>query len=198
MQDANWWPDWPTSAEKIQWFYEHSGGASVDGVITLTPDVIEQMLAITGPIDMPEYDTTITADNFYTITQQQAERKYDDTRESKKFIADMTPRLLDTLFSIDAETLLPVMQVVYDGLRQKDILVYFNDPYLQNEFSQRGWTGEIEHTSGDYLQVVDTNIGGEQNRCRYSRNHSTSSRYRGGWQRSRYSHDYAFAHRGIG
>lgn len=160
MQDANWWPDWPTSAQKIQWFYQHSGGASVDGVITLTPDVIEQMLAITGPIDMPEYNTTITSENFYDITQQQAERKYDDTRESKKFIADMTPRLLDQLFSIDAATLLPVLQVVYDGLQQKDILVYVNDPYVQHEFSQHGWTGEVKSTGGDYLQVVDTNIGG--------------------------------------
>ena len=160
LQDANWWPDFPTSAQKIQWFYEHSGGASVDGVITLTPDVIEQMLVITGPIAMPEYDTTVTANNFYTITQTQAERKYDDTRASKKFIADMTPRLLDKLFSVDAATLLPVMQIVYDGLQQKDILVYMNDPFVQHEFSEHGWTGEIKQTSGDYLQVVDTNIGG--------------------------------------
>lgn len=160
LQDANWWPDWPTSARKVQWFYQHSGGASVDGVITLTPDIIEQMLDLTGPIEMPEYDTVVDSSNFYDITQAQAERKYDDTRESKKFIADMTPRLLDKLFSVDAETLLPVMQVVYDGLEQKDILLYFNDQFIQHEFSERGWTGELKATSGDYLAVVNTNIGG--------------------------------------
>ncbi|MBI4407254.1 MAG: DUF4012 domain-containing protein [Candidatus Kerfeldbacteria bacterium] len=160
LQDANWWPDWPTSAKKVQWFYQHSGGASVDGVITLTPDIIEQMLDLTGPIEMPEYNTVVDSSNFYDITQAQAERKYDDTRESKKFIADMTPRLLDKLFSVDAKTLLPVMQVVYDGLEQKDILLYFNDPYIQHEFSERGWTGELKATAGDYLEVVDTNIGG--------------------------------------
>lgn len=160
LQDANWWPDWPTSAKKVQWFYQHSGGASVDGVITLTPDIIEQMLDLTGPIAMPEYHTVVDSSNFYDITQAQAERKYDDTRESKKFIADMTPRLLDKLFSVDAETLLPVMQVVYDGLEQKDILLYFNDQFIQHEFSERGWTGEVKATSGDYLEVVDTNIGG--------------------------------------
>ncbi len=160
MQDANWWPDFPTSAQKVQWFYEHSGGPSVDGVITLTPEIIEQMLEITGPIEMPEYGSTVTAENFYEITQTQAERKYDDTRESKKFIADLTPRMLDRLFSVDAKTLLPMMQVVYDALQQKDILVYFNDPFLQHEFSAEGWTGEVKETTGDYLQVVDTNIGG--------------------------------------
>lgn len=160
LQDANWWPDFPTSAKKIQWFYRKSGGSSVDGVITLTPDVIEQMLTITGPISLPEYDVTVTADNFYEITQTQAERKYDDTRESKKFIADLTPKLLNKLFALDLHNFVPVLQIVYTALSEKDILLYFNDVFLQNELAQRGWTGEVKTTSGDYVMVVDTNIGG--------------------------------------
>ncbi|EKD76158.1 MAG: hypothetical protein ACD_43C00210G0001, partial [uncultured bacterium] len=160
MQDANWWPDFPTSAQKVQWFYLKSGGSAVDGVITLTPDVIEQMLEITGSIEMSEYNTTVTADNFYNITQTQAERKYDDTRESKKFIADLTPKLLNKLFTLDAHNYVPVLQVIYNSLAQKDILLYFNDVFLENELAERGWTGEVKQTSGDYLMVVDTNIGG--------------------------------------
>jgi len=160
MQDANWWPDFPASAKKTQWFYSKAGGPQVDGVITLTPEIIEQMLAITGPIEMPEYNVTIDQNNFYLVTQTQAERKYDDTRESKKFIADLTPRLLDKLFSLDAHNLLPVLQIFYTALNEKDILVYFNDIFLQNDMRQLGWTGEIKQTDKDYLQVVDTNIAG--------------------------------------
>lgn len=160
LQDANWWPDFPTSAEKVQWFYRKSGGATVDGVITLTPDIIEQMLKLTGPIVLPDYDVTVDAENFYDITQAQAERKYDDTRESKKFIADLTPELLNRLFALDAANFLPVLQIIYTGLSQKDILLYFNDPFLENELSERGWTGEVKQTAKDYLQVVDTNIAG--------------------------------------
>lgn len=160
MQDANWWPDFPTSAEKIQWFYRKSGGSSVDGVITLTPDVIEQMLVYTGPIDMPEYNVTVDQTNFYDITQQQAERKFDDTRESKKFIADLTPRLLNKLMAGGLTNLLPVLQIFYTALNEKDILLHFNDPFIQNEVEQLGWTGSVRSTSKDYLQVVDTNIGG--------------------------------------
>lgn len=160
MQDANWWPDFPTSAQKIQWFYRKSGGSTVDGVITLTPDIIEQMLALTGPIALPEYGVTIDDQNFYDITQTQAERKYDDTRASKKFIADLTPKLLNQLFALDAKNFLPVLQILYSGLTEKNILLYFNDPFLENELADRGWTGEIKQTSRDYLQVVNTNIGG--------------------------------------
>lgn len=184
MQDANWWPDCPTSAQKVQWFYTHSGESSADGVIFLTPAVITKMLEITGPISMSEYAGTIdenpdtpantdtigqflvddnyeiTADNFYRITQAQAERKFDDTPESKKFIADLTPKLLDKLFSLESKNFLPVLQVLYTSLSEKDLLMYFNDPFLQNEMSRLGWTGEIKSTSKDYLMVVDTNIAG--------------------------------------
>ena len=64
MHDANWFPNFPTSAEKVSWFYEKTGGRTVDGVIAITPELLRDLLAITGPIDMPEYDKTINADNF--------------------------------------------------------------------------------------------------------------------------------------
>lgn len=210
MQDANWWPHVPSSFQLVQKMYRKQGGSSVDGVISLTPEVIEQMLELTGPIEMPDYVGTlptenevvstddsedsvveeavteiadaaanstlldedlasetveITADNFYRYTQEQAERKFDDTNESKKFISDLTPKILDRLFNLEADNFLPVMQLFYNSLNEKDILLYFNDAFIQDEMSQRGWTGEVESTANDYLQVVDTNIaGGKTNR----------------------------------
>lgn len=161
LQDANWWPDFPSSAEKVEWFYEKSGGPSVDGIITLTPEIIEEMLKITGPIDMSEdYGVVIDADNFYDIVQSEAEKKYDETRESKKIIGDMAPRLLDRLFSMEKGDFGQVILLMYKALQEKDILLYFNDKYLQQEIADLGWAGEIGNPPKDYLMVVDANIGG--------------------------------------
>jgi hypothetical protein len=69
--DANWWPDWPTTAQNLMWFYEKSGGSTVDGVITFTPTVVERLLDITGPIDMSlEYGVVIDSANFWETTQK--------------------------------------------------------------------------------------------------------------------------------
>lgn len=161
IQDANWWQDWPTSAAKIEWFYNQSDGPTVDGVLALTPDVIEEMLAITGPIDMTEnYGVIIDENNFYEVVQKEAEKKYDETTESKKIIADMTPKLLDNLFALKADNTLAVLQVFYNALREKNILLYFNDPLLEEEMINLGWSGSIKDTTRDYLSVVNTNIGG--------------------------------------
>lgn len=74
--DANWWPDWPTTAKNLTWFYEKSGGPSVDGVIGVTPTVVERLLEITGPIDLQkEYGLTIDKDNFWETVQKITEQK---------------------------------------------------------------------------------------------------------------------------
>jgi len=74
--DANWWPDWPTTAQNLMWFYGKSDGPSVDGVISVTPTVVERLLEITGPIDLTkEYGLTIDANNFWDTVQTVVEVK---------------------------------------------------------------------------------------------------------------------------
>jgi hypothetical protein len=73
--DANWWPDWPTTAQNLMWFYEKSDGPSVDGVISVTPTVMEDLLEVTGPIDLTaEYGLTVDADNFWEKVQAVTEQ----------------------------------------------------------------------------------------------------------------------------
>lgn len=75
--DANWWPDWPTTARHLMWFYERSDGPSVDGVISLTPSVVEKLLAVTGPIDLTEeHGVVIQADNFWETVQRITEQQH--------------------------------------------------------------------------------------------------------------------------
>ncbi len=74
--DANWWPDWPTTAQNLMWFLEKSDGPSVDGVIAVTPTVVERLLEITGPIDLSlEYGLVIDSNNFWETVQKITEQK---------------------------------------------------------------------------------------------------------------------------
>lgn len=161
FQDANWWPDWPTSAEKIMWFYEHAGGSTVDGVWSMTPDVLEEMLALTGEIDVPEHGVAISADNFRQETQEIVELRYDKSENRpKQFIADLAPKVLDTLFDLPQDKLFDMMQVLQRSLSQKDILMYFSDQALQAQAQNFGWTGDVKTSKRDYLLVAEANIAG--------------------------------------
>ncbi|PIP17740.1 MAG: hypothetical protein COX43_02675 [Parcubacteria group bacterium CG23_combo_of_CG06-09_8_20_14_all_35_9] len=160
MQDANWFPDWPASAQKIIWFYEKSGGASLDGVVSLTPQVIEELLALTGEIEMPEYGRVITSDNFLRETQEEAEKKYDETKVSKQFIADLAPKLIEKVFHSKGETLLDIFRVMDKNLKEKHILLYFTDSEIEKLILELNLGGEIKKVDQDYLSLINTNIGG--------------------------------------
>jgi len=160
--DANWFPDFPTSAEKIAWFYEKTGGPTVDGIITLTPTVMEKLLTITGPIEMIEYGVTVDSKNFVEATQFEVEEDYDKTENRpKKFIADLTPKILEQVFSKEGLNNFPkTLQILSEALAEKHILLYSENSEIQSLISDLGWSGEILDTSKDYLMVINSNING--------------------------------------
>lgn len=161
LWDANWWPDWRRSAQKIMWFYEKSDGSTVDGVISLTPDVVINLLKIIGPIDLTaKHGVVIGPDNFMDTVQVIAEQKQHITLEPKQIIGDMMAVIMDRLPNLDQKQYLEIVKVLEASLAQKDILLYLTDDQLQTRVEKMGWDGRIKSVSGDYLSVINTNIGG--------------------------------------
>ncbi len=162
LHDSNWFPNFPTSAEKAAWFYEKTGGPTVDGVITMTPTVMQRLLEITGPIEMPEYGVTIDKDNFLENIQTEVEVNYDkNLNQPKKILADLAPKILDRIFNAQGITdLTKTLDVVLSSLNEKHILIYSKNYDIEKMLSTNGWSGEILSARKDYLSVINTNING--------------------------------------
>lgn len=159
IQDANWWPDWPTSAAKIEWFYERARGFPISGVVSLTPTVIIDLLQLTGPVDLHEaYGVTVDAENFISIIQD-IDYSHQEN-QPKAIIADLMPVVLNRLLTIKANQLLDSLASISRSVASKQMLFYFADPELQRLVQSLGWAGEVRPTPFDYLSVIHTNIGG--------------------------------------
>lgn len=160
FQDANWFPDFPTSARKMLWFYESAGGPSVDGVLSINADVLEQVLGVLGPVTLQD-GTEFNAENVLFEIQQEAEIYYDkEANTPKAIVGELTQHIFNKLEIADAQTLLKVTSVFVDSFNGRNMQVYFSDNGLQGTVRDLGWTGEVRATSDDYLMVVHTNIGG--------------------------------------
>ncbi len=162
LHDSNWFPDFPVSARKAMLFYEKTGGPTVDGVITLTPAVMQKLIGITGPIEMNEYGVVLTKDNFIENIQYEVEEDYDKIENRpKKILSDLAPLMMDRLLnSGDISVFSETLTVFNDALEEKHILFYFSNDDMQKIVSDLGWSGEILETSNDYLSVINTNING--------------------------------------
>jgi hypothetical protein len=160
--DANWFLDFPTSAKKVAWFYEKTGGGKVDGVLTLNVEVVERLLELTGPILLMEYDLALDSKNFRDEIQYEVEVAYDKAaNRPKQVLSDFTPMFLDRLFEASYEKKEEIVSALLRALEEKYIMFYSDDYAAQNFFENQGWAGSInEEPETDFLSVVHSNIGG--------------------------------------
>ncbi|MDP3697516.1 MAG: DUF4012 domain-containing protein [Candidatus Taylorbacteria bacterium] len=161
MRDSAWFIDFPTSARKTMSFFAREAGYGVDGVIALNPDVISHVLDAVGPIKMPEYGMTLTADNFLESIQEEVE--YGDNRaQPKRVVVDLAPRLLAKLYSATPEQWIKIFNSWMASLEEKDILFYLDNNGLEEFAVKKGFGGEVKKTEGDYLAVNFSNIKGSK------------------------------------
>ena len=66
LRDSSLSADFPTNARLVLSVYQHESGQKMDGLIDISPLVIEDVLRVTGPIQVPLYHETITANNLET------------------------------------------------------------------------------------------------------------------------------------
>lgn len=161
MRDANWFADFPVSARKVEEFYQKDGGGKVDGVLTITPDIIADMLKITGPIDMPEYGMTLGADNFLAEIQNEVEYEADRSKP-KKILTDLQPKFFEKLGEQDKNNWIEIFKIITKAAEEKHILTYFNDSNLEKTTVENGLGGEIKQVAGDFLEIVFANVKGSK------------------------------------
>jgi hypothetical protein len=159
MRDANWFIDFPTSARKVAEYYRKGGGTAVDGVIAIRPEILQQILRVTGPVSLPQYDLMLTADNFLESVQLQVESQK-SAAEPKQIIMDLAPIILGRLSSLPTDQWMQILDVFQKGLARRDMLMYLDDAQMQAYAAAQNWDGRVEDASGDYLTVNVANVKG--------------------------------------
>ncbi len=162
LRDSNWFASFPQSADRISALYEKEGGETPDFIITMTPDVILEMLERTGPITLPQHGVILTKENFIEKTQEETSINYDRViNQPKQFLADFFPLLMEKLGdSENGGGVMAFLEIFQQNLYKKQILLYSRDSKIQEKISKFNWGGELKETDKDYLSIVNSNLGG--------------------------------------
>lgn len=161
MRDANWEPDFPTSAKQIEWFYNLETEDPVDGVIAINTSTIRSLLEITGGVTLDDGDT-ITLENFFEKAEAHHETFTPGSTEKKDFLGDLATKMLEKLGQKDTETLLQVSLKIEELLKNREVFIYLNNASAQKIISKNEWDGKIKEQDGEYLFVVENNISGNK------------------------------------
>ncbi len=171
LRDSNLSADFPTSAQIAMQQYQLEVKHSVDGVILFTPFLIEHVLQIIGPIRVPGYNDTITAQNledrlhYYQqdnsgIAKQVVYQPGDtSTSDRKRFTGYLARLIMDKVRHAPPDELLAIGQEVLHDLKTKDLQVYFSNPQAENLLMQYGDAAQLDRSATqDGLYVVQANV----------------------------------------
>lgn len=162
FSNSNFSPDFPTNVEKAKYFYRLGrGAANFDGVIAINASVLNRALEIIGPVTVNNIE--YNSQNAVLKLEEQVEKAYLfnkdlDTQNRKWIMKEMTKIILDRLTKL--QNISKLADFTLNELRNKDVMLNFQDSALQQETESVGWAGKINTTwDKDYLAVVDANMG---------------------------------------
>lgn len=179
LRDANWEPDFPTSAKQIEWFYTKETGDKVWGVITLDISGMESLLSVLGPLDLPDYNETITQENLFERAVTHAEAGFFPGSQAKKsFLTALVNQTLNKIFFSSGQNWPGIVSSMGKSLEEKHMLVYLDDPKLFSYVVSQNWAGAMPRPSGkkealfqDFLSLNEANLGANKANYYLTRNY---------------------------
>lgn len=161
--DANWFFDFSDSAEKTLALFED--GEKYDAVFGVSAGAVEDILRITGPLELKDRGLVLNADNFLIELQKQVQIGQAEGADfPKEILGEFMPLITEKIISMDGVAKRELANKLAEWAERKDIQVYFKDKELQKFFEDLGVAGRVfqapEPWNGDYLAVVFGNVGG--------------------------------------
>ncbi|OGV92973.1 hypothetical protein A3B57_00615 [Microgenomates group bacterium RIFCSPLOWO2_01_FULL_47_10] len=169
LRDMNLSPDFKTSMDLFLSYYEKlPGEGEVDGIISIDTNVLKELVAILGPIEVPGYGS-FSSEIVPACDCPQVIFKLEDmiTRpvaeirtDRKAVLGPMMQTLLKKAYDADSNAWPELFQSVFANIAQKHILFYMKDAETQAAAENLNVAGRVLDFDGDYLYINNANFGG--------------------------------------
>ena len=165
-RDANFSPDFPTSALLERWFWGRDTGTWVNGVVDFVDHGMIDLLKATGPVWIPQYHVSVNASNAQALANRYASPTSVYHGPSKKGTIDtVRKQFLGFEFAAVLKHIerLPLTQwsalgsAMGSAIARHDILLYSRDSSVESAIRASGADGTLGPTSSDLVYVVDDN-----------------------------------------
>ncbi|MCI0477737.1 MAG: DUF4012 domain-containing protein, partial [Anaerolineales bacterium] len=174
LRDANWYANFPTSADVAQSMYARDRGVRTDGVIAV--DMRFMPLLVGAMTDLQLDGVPLTSGNVLSqLKQSWKPLPTGDnmsaewfTSKRKSFLGELMRTVMARMKSGQVHSA-ALAQAFVRGLRNKSVQLYFNDFDAQQAVTDAGWGGAVAPGAGDYLNVVDSNLGFNKVNARITR-----------------------------
>jgi len=166
FRDSNFSPDFPTNASKAEYFYRLAGGREkFEGVIAVNSLTFNNILALTGPIQIPGDNNVYTSTDGAQKLEERVERAYlgeDVPAELKQARKNIMKKIAGEVIAraVTVGNVSKLAEFAHTEMQNKDVMLFFKDTELQSLIESVHWDGSVSKDwTSDYLMLVDANMG---------------------------------------
>jgi LPXTG-site transpeptidase (sortase) family protein len=161
LAGANWWASFPDVARQLEYFYSvaRPDQPALDGVVAMDQSALQGLMAVLGPVDVPEYGERVSADDLQTTLDRYV-HSGDPTDESgrKQFTAALSAAVLQQMLSAPRSQLPDLVRAMRTSLGGQHLLVAVNDATTASVLARHRWDGSLLPAAKDGLLVSDTEL----------------------------------------
>lgn len=167
MRDSNLSPDVPTSMKQFESMYNLLGeGKPWDGIILIDTHVVEELIKITGPIEVfgttysAEKDNRCNCPNVIYELEAYSQIIEKGEKDRKAILGTLMQQILSRSLGSATDKLPEFINSGVKLAQGKHLMFFMHDSKLQEALNKLDWTGEVKPYNYDYLMVNDANFAG--------------------------------------
>ncbi|HEV2340086.1 MAG TPA: DUF4012 domain-containing protein [Patescibacteria group bacterium] len=166
LRDSGFDVDFAKSAADAAFFLKEETNQQVDGVIAIDLSFVQQLITAVGPVYIPQYNQTVTAENFFLLTEKHAEKNtFAGSTQKQDFLQALFIALQESL-KIKHVSPFGIIQMITMSIQEKHILFADADPFVQdaltvNDLSSSLWDPRPSNQNrvNDFTGINEANIG---------------------------------------
>jgi hypothetical protein len=144
LPDANWYPEFAQSAQTMLQFFALGNKRSLSGMAAVNLSVAEDLLRLTGPLYIPDYNVNVSAENLHQALREERSDFFPGSIQ-KKHILSLTLSILQArLTSLPTAEKQLVFTKMLERMHTKDIQLYAVNPDLQAALLTQGLSPALQ------------------------------------------------------
>lgn len=160
LANADWDPDFASSAADIRWFMEKGGEINPDNLVILNLTSIKKVLDVVGSFYVPEYEAKITPDNLYLFLQGKAEVNFfPGSTQKKDALTAVGQALKNTILDLPLYKKIKITHILYQDLLNQNILINSTNKDFQTLLENKNFAGRLTSNTPDTFLMIEANLG---------------------------------------
>ncbi|MBS1248789.1 MAG: hypothetical protein MAG431_00351 [Chloroflexi bacterium] len=163
LRDSNWFTHFPTTVAWAEYLNAYATAHSVDGVIAFDQHFIVMLLREIGALEIEGISWPVTSGTVISylrlskVFPPEGIRLPDEGK--KESVNKVMLQIFDYLETGDDVNPDALSKIFLQALQERHLLLQFDDQIMAEVIARYRWDGALRPGEGDFLMVVDSNIG---------------------------------------